>query len=96
MANKTRTHALQIHGTNPQFLIDKVTRSRIYDSVYWKDSCFGLTAATLVDKAISLHAVGGSYGVQRPTEFICLVLKMLQLQPEREIVEEYLNAREFK
>jgi pre-mRNA-splicing factor 38A len=40
--------------------------------------------------------VGGVYGNQRPTEFLCLLLKLLQIQPEKEILVEYLRADEFK
>jgi pre-mRNA-splicing factor 38A len=36
------------------------------------------------------------YGNQRPTNFICLLLKLLQIQPEKEILLEYLQAEEFK
>lgn len=50
----------------------------------------------MIDRAVELEAVGGTYANTRPTEFICLVLKLLQLQPEREIVLEYLRAEEFK
>ena len=36
------------------------------------------------------------YGNNKPTEFICLLLKLLQIQPEKEILLEYLQADEFK
>ncbi|GAA5866543.1 hypothetical protein JCM3774_004009 [Rhodotorula dairenensis] len=96
MANTTRAGALSIHGTNPQYLVPTVIRKRVYDTLYWKEKCFALNAATLIDRAVELQAVGGTYANTRPTEFICLVLKLLQLQPEREIVLEYLRAEEFK
>lgn len=87
----------QIHGTNPTFLLEKVIRSRIYDSLYWKEHCFALNAETLVDRAIELDCIGGTYGgSQRPTAFLCLVLKLLQLQPEREVLMAYLEVGEFK
>jgi len=54
------------------------------------------SAESLIDKAIELHCIGGVYGNQRPTEFLCLLLKLLQLQPEKEILIEYLQADEFK
>lgn len=54
------------------------------------------TAETLIDKAIELNAIGGVYGNQKPTEFISLLLKLLQIQPEKEILIEYLQADEFK
>ncbi|TKA58483.1 hypothetical protein B0A53_00222 [Rhodotorula sp. CCFEE 5036] len=96
MANTTRAGALSIHGTNPQYLVPTVIRKRVYDTLYWKEKCFALNAATIIDRAVELEAVGGTYANTRPTEFICLVLKLLQLQPEREIVLEYLRAEEFK
>ncbi|KAG8905205.1 hypothetical protein FRB99_000474 [Tulasnella sp. 403] len=96
MANKTVRGAVQIHGSNPQFLVEKVIRSRIYESSYWKEHCFALTAESLIDKAIELKYIGGVYGNQRPTEFMCLLLKLLQIQPEKEILVEYLQADEFK
>jgi len=53
-------------------------------------------AESLIDQAIALKCIGGVYGNQRPTEFLCLLLKLLQLQPEKEILIEYLQADEFK
>lgn len=55
-----------------------------------------MTAESLIDQAIALRCIGGVYGNQRPTEFLCLLLKLLQLQPEKEILIEYLQADEFK
>lgn len=57
---------------------------------------FFLLAATLLDRAVELTYVGGQYGNQRPTPFLCLAFKLLQLQPSREIVLTYLNDPEFK
>lgn len=53
-------------------------------------------AESLIDKAIALKTIGGVYGNQRPTEFLCLLLKLLQIQPEKEILVEYLLVDEFK
>lgn len=70
---------------------------KIYDSVYWKQHCFALTAQTVIDKAIQLKYIGGTYGGSRkPTNFLCLVLKLLQLAPEREIILEYIKNDDFK
>lgn len=54
------------------------------------------TAESLIDKAIELKCIGGVYGNQKPTEFLCLLLKLLQIQPQKEILLEYLQADEFK
>jgi len=97
MANKTDPLALSIHGTNPQYLIEKIVRGRIYANSYWINQCAGLTAETLVDKAIELTEFGGSYGGNnKPTKFLCLILKMLQLQPEKEIVVEFIQNQDHK
>ncbi|THH31757.1 hypothetical protein EUX98_g2414 [Antrodiella citrinella] len=95
MANTTVRGAQAIHGQNPQSLVESVIRNRIYESSYWKEHCFALTAETLIEKAIELKAIGGVYGNQKPTEFLCLLLKLLQIQPEKEILLEYLRADEF-
>lgn len=96
MANSTIRGAQQIHSTNPQFLVEKVIRARIYDNVYWKEQCFALTAESIIDKAMELKSIGGTYGPQIPSPFLCLTLKLLQLQPQKEIILEYLAAEEFK
>ena len=54
------------------------------------------SAETLIDKTLELQSIGGVYGNQKPTEFISLLLKLLQIQPEKEILVEYLRAEEFK
>ena len=43
MANRTLKDAKSIKGTNPQYLVEKIIRTRIYDSQYWKEECFALT-----------------------------------------------------
>lgn len=54
-------------------------------------------AETLVDKAMSLDHYGGTYGASnKPTKFLCLICKMLQIQPEKEIVIELLSNDDFK
>jgi pre-mRNA-splicing factor 38A len=75
---------------------DAYLRDRILDGLYWKEQCFGLNAATLLDRAIEITYIGGHYSNQKPTPFICLLFKLLQLQPEREIVIEYLMDPDFK
>jgi pre-mRNA-splicing factor 38A len=85
-----------VHNLNPTLLIEKIIRERIQDSVYWKEQCFGLTAATLCDRAVDLKSIGGQYGNQRITPFLCLVFKLIQLQPEEDIILEYLNQKDFK
>ena len=86
-----------IRGDNPLKLFEKPVRDRIVDSYYWKEQCFGLNAATLLDRAVELTFIGGTYGVaQKPTPFLCLAFKLLQLTPDKEIIRFYLEQGEFK
>ncbi|KAG3088166.1 hypothetical protein PI124_g17405 [Phytophthora idaei] len=95
--NATDPSAQSVHGVNPQTLVEKIMRNRIYASIYWKEECFGLTAETLVDKAVELQEFGGTFGGnQQPTHFLCLLLKMLQLQPELEVVRQFIENEDYK
>ena len=54
-------------------------------------------AELMVDKAMDLKFVGGVFGGNiKPTPFLCLVLKMLQIQPEKDIVVEFIRNETFK
>jgi pre-mRNA-splicing factor 38A len=84
-----------IRGQNPALLFEKAVRDRITDSYYWKEQCFGLNAATLCDRAAELTFIGGTYGgMGKPTPFLCLAFKLLQLVPSKEIILAYLNFSE--
>nr|CAB3265187.1 pre-mRNA-splicing factor 38A-like [Phallusia mammillata] len=97
MANRTVKDANTVKGTNPQYLIEKIIRTRIYDSRYWKEECFALSAELLVDKAMELKYIGGVYGGNiKPSPFLCLVLKMLQIQPDKDIIVEFIRNEDFK
>ncbi|OLL22043.1 Pre-mRNA-splicing factor 38A [Neolecta irregularis DAH-3] len=85
-----------VHGMNPSYLIEKIIRERILDTRYYKEHCFGLTAETILDKVVNLKYIGGQYSNQKPTEFLCLIFKLLQIHPEKEIIEEYLKDQDFK
>lgn len=46
---------------------------------------------------MELDHVGGTFGGNsKPTPFICLVLKMLQIQPEKDIIVEFIKNEEYK
>lgn len=97
MANRTASYATTIHGTNPQYLIEKIIRTRIYDSRFWKEQCCQINSADVLDKACDLRYVGGIYGGHsKPVPFICLALKLLQIQPSKEIVDFFIDQTEFK
>ncbi|XP_035584842.1 pre-mRNA-splicing factor 38A-like [Zalophus californianus] len=54
-------------------------------------------AELVVHKAMELRFVGGVYGGNiKPTPFLCLTLKMLQIQPEKDIIVEFIKNEDFK
>uniref|UniRef100_A0A7S1T518 Pre-mRNA-splicing factor 38 n=1 Tax=Compsopogon caeruleus TaxID=31354 RepID=A0A7S1T518_9RHOD len=97
MANVTDPLALNAHGTDPQLMVEKITREKIYQSRFWKEKCFGLSATSLLDRAVELSYVGGVHGsLRKPCAFLALVLKMLQLGPDRDIIYEYIHQDALK
>ena len=85
-----------INGANPAHLLEKAVRDRIVESYYWKEQCFAINEATLCDRAVDMPFIGGTYGMQKPTPFLCLTLKLLQLLPSKDIILEYLHQPDFK
>ncbi|XP_024050792.2 pre-mRNA-splicing factor 38A isoform X2 [Terrapene carolina triunguis] len=69
-------------------------------STWWRrSSAPASTSPTelVVDKAMELRYVGGVYGGNiKPTPFLCLTLKMLQIQPEKDIIVEFIKNEDFK
>lgn len=86
-----------VHGLDPVNLLEKILRDRIRESIYWKEQCFALTAESLIDRAVALEYVGGLFGGnQRASPFVCLLLKLLELQPEDMIIQSFLVQKEYK
>jgi pre-mRNA-splicing factor 38A len=86
-----------VRGQNPALVIEKAVRDRITGSLYWLEQCYGLNAASLCDRAAELQFLGGTYGgMGKPTPFLCLLFKMLQLVPDKEIILAYLNWKDVE
>ena len=46
---------------------------------------------------MELKYIGGVYsGNIKPTPFLCLILKMLQIQPDKDIIVEFIRNEDFK
>ncbi|KAK8871089.1 Pre-mRNA-splicing factor 38A [Tritrichomonas musculus] len=86
-----------IRGMAPQHLLDPKTRHKIYESVFWLQYCFGVNLVTLVDRAQLLQGVGGLYGqLKAPCNFLCLFLKLLELEPSEEVIRQMLNTKSWQ
>jgi len=84
-------------GIDPMNIMEKILQTRILRNAYWKEHCFGLTEESLAERAIELDHFGGTFGGNKtPTPFICLILAMLQMQPDQEIVLEFIQNEDYK
>lgn len=81
------------NGLNPANVMEKAVRERIVDSYFFKEQCFGVNEADIVNRvADHVYFVGGTYGsAQKPTPFLCLAFKLLQLAPGDDVLREYLG-----
>lgn len=86
-----------IRGMAPQHLIDSITRHKIYNSVYWQQFAFGVNLVTLVDRAQHLKCVGGLFGtMKQPCNFLCLFLKLLELEPSETVIASFLETKTWQ
>ncbi len=85
--------SLAPNGLNPATIMEKAVRERIVDSYFWKEQCFGVNEADIVDRVVDhVRFVGGVTGdSQKPTPFLCLAFKLLQLAPKDDVLQEYLG-----
>lgn len=85
--------SLAPNGLNPATIMEKAVRERIVDCYFFKEQCFGVNEADIVNRVVDhVYFVGGTYGSgQKPTPFLCLAFKLLQLAPGDDILREYLE-----
>ncbi|KAJ1606193.1 putative PRP38 pre-mRNA splicing factor family member [Cryptosporidium canis] len=89
MRNERKSH-------HKLFSISSILRDRVFSSIYWKGECFALDSVTILDKAVLLDHIGTTYGGDRKaTPFLCLLVKLLQINPSTDIVLEYINNERF-
>lgn len=92
MANVTDPLVNQLSGSDPQNLMEYITRQKIYDSRFWKEECFGLTVTDVLEKATQLQCIG-----VLPSHCLALTLKLLQLHPEHVLIQSaFVEQTEFK
>ncbi|TGJ87951.1 hypothetical protein E0Z10_g864 [Xylaria hypoxylon] len=85
--------SLAPNGLNPATIMEKAVRERIIDSYFWKEQCFGVNEADIVDRVVDhVSFIAGTYGDnQKPSPFLCLAFKLLQLGPGDAVLREYLS-----
>ncbi|KAG5987313.1 hypothetical protein E4U54_005043 [Claviceps lovelessii] len=92
--------ALAPNGLNPATIMEKAVRDRIIESHFYIEQCFALNEADIVDRVVEhVSFVGGTYGdSQKPSPFLCLAFKLLELGPSDDVLAEYLSygGEQFK
>lgn len=54
-------------------------------------------ADLIAEQGMELRFIGGTFGGNiQPTPFLCLILKMLQIQPDKDIIVEFIRQEDFK
>ncbi|KAG5417406.1 hypothetical protein I9W82_005039 [Candida metapsilosis] len=85
---------------NKSYLVEPIIRHRIHDSIFYKQHLY-LTNESTILPVISqhVHYVSGADSVGRPSPFIQCILRLLELEPSKEIINVYLDQlsyNEFK
>ncbi|KJZ74864.1 hypothetical protein HIM_05773 [Hirsutella minnesotensis 3608] len=90
--NRGTSAALAANGLNPATIMEKAVRDRIVDSYFYQEQCFGVNEADVVDRVVEhVSFVGGTHGAaQKPSPFLCLAFKLLELAPADAVVDAYL------
>ncbi|RFU79808.1 hypothetical protein TARUN_2403 [Trichoderma arundinaceum] len=85
--------ALAPNGLNPATIMEKAVKDRIVDSYFYKEQCFALNEADIIDRVVEhVNFIGGTHGAsQKPSPFLCLAFKLLELAPSDAILQEYLS-----
>ncbi|KAK0387685.1 hypothetical protein NLU13_3930 [Sarocladium strictum] len=85
--------SLAPNGLNPATIMEKAVKDRIVDSYFYKEQCFALNEADIIDRVVEhVSYIGGTQGgSQKPSPFLCLAFKLLELSPSDAILEEYLS-----
>ncbi|KAG6019019.1 hypothetical protein E4U41_003445 [Claviceps citrina] len=85
--------ALAPNGLNPATIMEKAVRDRIVESHFYMEQCFAVNEADIVDRVVEhVSFVGGTYGdAQKPSPFLCLAFKLLELGPGDDVLEQYLS-----
>jgi pre-mRNA-splicing factor 38A len=84
--------ALAPNGLNPATIMEKAVKDRIVESYFYQEQCFALNEADIVDRVVEhVRFIGGTQGDnQKPTPFLCLAFKLLELAPSDEVLDAYL------
>lgn len=82
---------------NKSNIIETIVRNRIKDSIFYKQYLFLTNEQTILPIIINqVHCLAGLDSNNRPSNFLCCLLRLLEINPSREIINLFLSYPQFK
>lgn len=82
---------------NKSYLVETIIRNRIKDSIFYKQHLYLTNEQTILPVIIThVKFINGLDSNNRPSPFICCLLRLLEINPSNDIINLYLNHTEFK
>lgn len=82
------------------YLVEPIIRHRIQDSLFYKQYLYLTNEATILAIIVNqVKYIGSTNANGKPSPFICCLLRFLELEPPREVIEmclHQLGTNEFK
>lgn len=82
------------------YLVEPIIRHRIQDSLFYKQYLYLTNEATILPVITrQVKYIGSTNANGKPTPFVCCFLRLLELEPSRDIIEmclHQLGTKEFK
>lgn len=86
--------------SNKATLVEPIVRHRVQDSLFYKQHLHLTNEQTILQVVVDhVHYIGGTDTNNRPSPFLCCLVRLLEIEPSPEIVELYLSQsgyNEFK
>ncbi|EGW35257.1 uncharacterized protein SPAPADRAFT_130731 [Spathaspora passalidarum NRRL Y-27907] len=93
---KQATYQDKRNVLNKAYLIEPIIRHRIQDSIFYKQHLYLTNEATILPIIVEhVKYVSGTDSSGRPSPFICCLLRMLELEPSKDMIDTYLTQLGF-
>lgn len=81
---------------NKANLVEPIVRHRVQDSLFYKQHLHLTNEQTILNVIVDhVQFVGGTDSSNRPSPFLCCLVRLLEIEPSPEIVELYLTQNGF-
>lgn len=81
---------------NKANLVEPIVRHRVQDSLFYKQYLHLTNEQTILNVIVDhVQFVGGTDSNNRPSPFLCCLVRLLEIEPSSDIVELYLTQNGF-